>query len=182
MIENPIKSFPLMINNELIIRIQTLTQDYYSSNKKYAILNKNQKLDCSNFIWNNITPSNILIDSTIFIDENKIYVYYPLFKLYANPDIYDLIINYTTECILKIIEEYGIYEFHINIDGFTISAGERYSQLINMIILKLFNINFSNYLDKMYIYNPPSVIEYLRPIFRNVINNKSLMDKVVIMK
>jgi hypothetical protein len=177
-----IKSFPLMINTALIEQIQQLTQYYYSTNQKSSYQKKIQKLDCSKFIWNNIKPNAYLIDATIFIDENRIYINYPLFKLYANQEIYDIIIHHIMESIFKIITEYTNYEVHINIDGFTISAGERYKEFINMIFSKVFGSNYAFHLYKMYIYNPPSVIEYLKPIFRNIINNKNMIGKVVILK
>lgn len=175
-------TFPVISNNLLIENIQLLTQQYYINNKKTTYLKKNQKLDCSKFIWNNINSSNLLIDSTFIINGNKIYIDYSLFKFYAHPEIYDIIINFIINRIINIINEFDNYEIHINIDGFTISAGERYIQFINMIFLKLFNLTYSKYLYKMYVYNPPLVIEYLRPIFRNIINNKNIVDKVVILK
>jgi hypothetical protein len=176
-----IKSFPLMINTSLIEKIQELTQYYYSTNKKSSYQKKTQKLDCSKFIWENVKPNIYLIDATIFIDENRIYINYPLFKLYANQEIYDRIIDYIMESIFQIITKYINFEVHINIDGFTISAGERYKEFINMIFFKVFSSNYAVRLYKMYIYNPPSVIEYLKPIFRNITNNKNIMGKVVIL-
>lgn len=176
------KTFPLIIDNDILNTIQQLTQQYYTNNKTTSYLKKNVKIDCSKYIWKNVYPSKLLIDPTIFIDSNRLYINYPLIKLFINPDIYEQIIDYTVNHILILIEQYGSYEIHINIEGFTISAAERYSHFINMIFSKLFNKNYSAYLDKMYIYNPPSVIEYLKPIFRNIVNNKNIMDKVVIVE
>ena len=85
------------------------------------------------------------------------------------------------ECILNNIRLYKNYYIHINIDGFTISAGERYIKFINNIFAKLFSLNYNEYLSNIYIYNSPSVINYITPIFRNIINNNNMKDKVIIL-
>lgn len=174
------KSFPLMIDNILIENIKKLTNEYCTNNKKMIYLKKSKKEECSKYVWKNITPSKILIESTIFINENKIYINYPIFKLYVHNEIYDIIINYIMNCILKIKNEYNNYEIHININGFTISAAQRYYEFINNIFNILFNVKNINYLYKIYIYNPPSTIEYLKPLFINITNNNNVKDKIII--
>jgi hypothetical protein len=76
-------------------RINELTSQYYSDNKKNMFFKSNQKMECASVVSNQI-GINELIQNTIFLipDTNSVFMDYTVFKTYATPDNYPKIVNY----------------------------------------------------------------------------------------
>ena len=69
----------------------------------------------------------------IIPNSNKIYIDYQLFKQYANPSNYNILINEFASTINKIKESYKMYEIHVNLFKFTSKSMKDYysfSQLL----------------------------------------------------
>jgi hypothetical protein len=177
-----IKTFPLAIESPILKEIQNLMEIHTLNKVSTVKMFKNsKKLECSQFIWENINSREELVRLTIFYENNNIYINYPIFKLFIIPDIYDTIINYIINVIVEVINQNGKYNIHINIDSFTISAAERYMVFINSIFERVFRTQYVNHLEKIYIYNAPSVIEFLKNIFNGLLRgNNMLKDKIVV--
>jgi hypothetical protein len=174
------KTFPLTIESPILKEIQNLIE-IHSSNDSVKLFKNASKLECSQFIWENINSREELIRLTIFYDDNNIYINYPIFKLFAIPDIYEIIVNYIIDIIVELINKNGNYNIHINIDGFTISAAERYRGIVGIMFERVFKTQYVNYLQKIYLYNPPSVIDFLKNIFQGFTRgNNILKDKVAL--
>jgi hypothetical protein len=124
-----------------------------------------------------------LIQKTIYVipNTNIIYMDYPMFKMFANPEIYTTIVDYFTTVINEMIVKYNNYEIHLNLQSFTISAAERYSQIIELFCNQCLNsnTNYSGYLSQMYIYHSPSVIENIMKLFGRFIDS-TVKEKVVL--
>jgi hypothetical protein len=176
------KTFPIEINYILMHKINLLINKFYIENTKNKIIKQSQKIECSKYVWQNIEDKELLIHSTIFTDNDKIYINYSYFKLFAHESIYEIIINNIIKYILYFIHENIHFEIHINIEGFTISAGQRYFELINSLFYKLKKYKYYEHLKQIYIYNPPSALDFFRTLFNKIVNNDDdISNKVTIL-
>jgi hemoglobin-like flavoprotein len=137
---------------EDISKIQT---DFYSSHRKNIFMKTSQKSECAETISRQI-PLEELIRNTIYIIPNSCSVYmdYPLFKTYVSPINYQIVVNHIFETINEVIRRCSTFEMHINLSTFTISAAERYSHITQ----------YSELMNRMYIYNTPSMIQTISTI------------------
>jgi hypothetical protein len=169
------KVFQMMVSNDVIIQINTIIQNYYSFNNKAKFIKNDQKLDCAKYVYKYIS-NDVLLSNTFYTNGNNIYVNYVIFKLFVHPEIFDQTFDYLLSLIVDAVSNYGDFKLHFNLKGFTISSADRYKTFIT----KLLNLDFINVLNKIYIYNSPSVVDFLKNIFKNLINYDSFKDKVVI--
>lgn len=171
-------------NETLLDKMNELQKQYYNSNQKNTFFKKSQKLDCSKEICKKIDV-NEMIAKTIYVipETNKIYIDYTIFKLFAHPEIFDLIIEHIINSCRYLITYYNSIEAYINLDTFTVSSAERYKGLIQKyceICLKD-NTDFSLLLIKLHILNTPSVMELIIKIIKPIID-KDVVNKVVFHK
>ena len=121
-----------------------------------------QKSECAETISRQI-PLEELMCNTIYIIPNScsIYMDYPLFKTYVSSINYQFMVNHIFETINEVIRRCGTFEMHINLNTFTISAAERYNQIIQSFCNECCknNTQYSELLNRMYIYNTPSMIQ-----------------------
>ena len=174
-----------MSNNETILqKMNEVQNNFYSSNQKNTFFKKSQKIDCAKEVCNNIDV-NEMIAKTIYVipGTNKIYMDYTIFKLFAHPEIFDLIIQHIINTCRYLVTYYGSLEAYINLDSFSVSAAERYRGLIQKYCNNCLheNTDFAILLTKLNILNTPSVIEMIVKIIKPVID-KSVVNKVVFHK
>ena len=160
-------------------KINELKENYYSVNSKNSFFKKSQKLDCAKYISESI-ELNTLIDNTVYAipEKNIVFINYPVFKYYANPENYGKIIEHIINVFKYVIEYYSTYEVYINLSTFTVSAAERYKEVIKIFCDTTINdgTNFSGLLSKFHILNTPTVMEMIVKIL------KPLADPVVMQK
>ena len=120
-----------MSYQKMIEDISKIQTDFYSSQRKNIFMKASQKSECAEVITRQI-PLEDLIRNTIYIVPNScsIYMDYPLFKTYVNPVNYQEVVNHIFRTINDVIHQCGTFEMHINLHTFTISAAERYNQVI----------------------------------------------------
>ena len=173
-------------NFELLNEIQKKQQEFYSSSGKNIFITKSQKNNCAESISNNFNIHD-LIKKTIFNipNTNMVYMDYTLFKLYANPENFQIIVDHIFIIINDVIQKYDNYESHINLNSFTISATERYKNIIDILCKKciISNTRYSVHLKKMCIYYSPCMIEniarLLNPFIDPLIKTKiTLYNKI----
>ena len=140
-------------------RIEELTNQYYSDNKKNTFFKSSQKMECAATITNQIGIDD-LIRKTIYVipNTNCVFMDYTLFKTYATPDNYNKIVGYILLLFDYCIANYGEYYAHVNLDGFTISAAERYKSIIECFLINCMSSEsqYSLRLINMNIYNTPN--------------------------
>ena len=159
----------------LLEEVKEFQDSYYSQNTKKMFLKNSQKIECANKITENFDIFD-LIKKTIYIipNTNKVYIDYLIFKLYANPNVYNDIINYSLNIFSECISKYGDFECHINLNTFTITSAYRYNDMIELFCKKCLMTNpkssYSMLLSKMYIYNSPSMMENISKIFTHLIH------------
>ena len=153
----------------LLEEVKEFQDSYYSQNTKNLFLKNSQKLECAKDITKNFNIFD-LIKKTIYIipNTNKVYIDYLIYKFYANPNVYNDIVNYTFNIFSECISKYGDFECHINLNTFTITSAYRYNDMIELFCKKCLttsNPSYSMLLSKMYIYNSPSMMENISKIF-----------------
>ena len=180
--ENSLQDFFTNSGNTLNTMISKLTNEFYSSQRKHIFFKKNQKMECAEFVNNNMNL-NELIKKTIFVipNTNSIYFDYPLFKCYGTMDNYKSVVNFLLYEINFIIIKYGTFNIHVNLLSFTMSAAERYTQAIQMFCNECFKnveIKYIDSMDTMYIYNTPNMISAISTALIRF-TNESIKDKMV---
>ena len=169
----------LKIQTKISSDIEDFKNRYYLENGKNIIFKKSQKLDCAEKIEEEFNI-NTLVSHTLKIipNTNKVYFDYPIFKLFANPNNYDLIFETTIILIEQCISKYGSFECHVNLNGFTVTATERYKTVILMFCNACLkhDTHYTRTLDKLCIYNTPIVIDTLIILF------SKLIDPVILSK
>ena len=170
--------------NSLQEKIQKLQDQYYSTNKKNTFLKNSQKQKCAKHITEHI-PLKVLLEKSFYIKENTNHVVndYVVFKTYANPSNYNDIVEFTMELTQKCIKENGSFELHVNLDTFTITAAQRYSELIKIFCEKCLKKQsvFYDYMDHVYIFKYPSMIAAIQNVF-SAFMDKEALNKVTLVK
>lgn len=171
-------------NMDLLSQMQKFKDDYYSQNSKNVVFKKNQKLDCAKQI-NNKFDINTLLSRTIYIiDKNHVYFDYLIFKLYANEDNYEIIVDYILKVYDYCIETYGNYIIHMNIDTFTVSAAERYKNIIVLFNEKALKgkYDYTGLLKYNKIYFTPNVIDIILKIIKSLLTQEALTKVIYLSK
>lgn len=166
-----------------IAELEKRKEEYYNLNKKKSFLTKTQKLDCALEIVNHFTIKELL-DKSIIIKENsnQIHVSYPLFKIFLHPNNYSEVNSKIIDISTQVVNTHGKYELHCDLKGFTPTAAQRY----NDFIIYLCNTYLSdsadkNSLEKVYLYNTPSIFDAIKKMFSPFISQAS-RDKFIIVR
>jgi len=168
---------------ELEKEIEKVRTDFFSeSGCKNFLFKKQQKFDCAKQVTNKI-PLDALLSQTVYIDgvTNRVHIVYPMLKLFASPEVFEIISEYIVANFQHIKATHNSLEVMLNLDGFTISAAERYKGLIDTFCTKCFNLNtgFSQLVSRFVVYNAPSSIESIGPIVRPFME-ENVREKLII--
>jgi len=169
-----------MQNNELLAKIEKLKTDYYSKQTKNTFFTSKQKLAVAETVSNSMNLQDLVARSVFVIkDTYKIYVDYTVFKHFANPSNYQYIIDYILTLLTYCIEQNGTFEVHVNLDTFTISACHRYKEVIELYLTECMkkDTELSEKLNKMHIYNIPSVFETIQKLLLPLIH-EAVKEKI----
>lgn len=104
----------------------------------------------------------------IFLREpNAIIFDYPTFKSFARAEMYADFTEYILSLIQKCIIQHGSFEMHLNLQTFSMTAAQRYSEMIRMFCRQCLRCEteFSQLLTKMYVYNSPRVLGSISACF-----------------
>ena len=153
---------------ELEREIEKTKSDFYSeSGGKNVFFNKQQKYDCAKQVVSQVSLEVLLVRTCIIVENtNCVHIEYPLLKMYASPEIFEKIADYIIMNFQKIKDTYGSLQVFLNLDGFTVSAAERYKKLIEVFCMKCFqrNTGFAPVVLKFVVYNSPNVMDAIRHI------------------
>lgn len=162
-----------MSSSSLVDLMEKCKEEYYQKENKNMFFKKVQKLDCAKKISETFSLEDML-NATVYIvpNKNKIVINYPIFKLYANNDVYNIVIQKVITLYDIILTTYTTFEVHISLDTFTITAAERYKSIIQMFSDKCMNsqTNYTKHLQGMYIYYTPSMIESIATLLKPFID------------
>jgi len=173
--------------DQLESKISQLQSDFSkSSNTRLSLpFSKNtQKLNCAQEVLNHFHLGDLLHKMAYIKGESRhIFFDYLIFKTFAHPSIYDTILDHVVALSQFCIQTHGRYNIHINIKSFTVTAAQRYNDLI----LKFFSICLQKdsimvkNLDNIYIYNSPKMFESITRIFSNFIDDE-IQSKIIHVK
>ena len=153
---------------ELEREIEKTKSDFYSeSGGKNVFFNKQQKYDCAKQVVSQVSLEVLLVRTCIIVENtNCVHIEYPLLKMYASPEIFEKIADYIIMNFQKIKDTYGSLQVFLNLDGFTVSAAERYKKLIEVFCMKCFqrNTGFAPVVLKFVVYNSPNVMDAIKHI------------------
>ena len=177
-------NFPSMsFLNRIEDEITKIQSEFYSSQPRQFFLKKSQKNECADFVTSQLCLDE-LIQNTIYVIPNtkSIYMDYPVFKCYATAANYEKIVSYILQLIDQLISHHNEFDIHVNLSTFTLTAAERYSQMLQLFcetICKRTNTNFkyTDYMRRMHIYNTPNTIHLITPILSKFTND-SISDKI----
>jgi len=169
-----------MESNDILNKIESARNEYYSENQKNMFFKKQQKFECAESIVNNIDLNTIL--SVMFkVEENNIIFNYGVFKAVASPNIYMTIAHYLFQITDSVIQSHGTYNLRVDLAGLTMSAIERYKSFVALVSAEGLRIGkgFLKHLELVHVHNPPTFVEYLCGIVIPIVDN-SIKDRFVI--
>lgn len=147
--------------------IESIKNDFYNENSKKTFFNKSQKFDCANTVCQRIDIDDLLYHTSWIIpNTNKVYFDYTVFKQYASPENFILVVNDILAKCLDCSNQYQYFEVHVNLSSFTMTAAERYKSIIELFCNECFrrDTRFTEKLISMNIYNIPTMIENISRI------------------
>jgi hypothetical protein len=172
-----------MSAESLLDAIENYKVNYYQvQGKNSFFFKKTQKMECAKEISQKFDLES-MINTTIYNipDTNKIVFNYPVFKLYANPENYDAIVQGVLNVYDRVLETCQTFEAHVILEGFSISAAERYKDVIKLFCQKCMqsNTNYAVSTQAMHIYHTPSMIESISTLFRPFID-PSINERMIL--
>lgn len=165
--------------------VEYFKTQFFTGKTKNTLFKKTQKNDCAKFICENI-DINVLIEKAVYIlpQSNIIIIDYPIFKHFANNDVYDKIIDHVMNLFDYAIKYYNVFEINLNLESFTVSAAERYNPAIRQFCTRCLTNGtiYTRCMDKFRILNTPSVMDMIITIVKpfvekDVINKLTFLNK-----
>lgn len=167
------------MSDSLLNDLDKFKSTYYADNNKNTIFKSAQKTDLANRVCEQFGLIE-LCKRTAFVIPNtpRVYINYPALKTFVNPSNYEEFVTYTQSLFMCCMEQYGHYECHVNLDTLTISAVERHRKLIEIFAREPEEVEYTQYLSKVFVYNTPGMIDNITK-FLAAILDKELLSKVI---
>ena len=173
------------MTENIIENIKRIQEGYYSVSKRTMYNRKELKNSCAELITQNISL-NELVSKTVYIipDTNRVFVDYTIFKTFATPSSYQVVVDTLVSNIISVINGWGTFEIHLNLNSLTVTGLDRY----NSIFQVYYDTCCSNGLyynkdkiDKLVILNTPIVISTLIPLIVRY-TDPSIKSKIICIK
>jgi hypothetical protein len=156
-------------------KIKEAQDEYYSDCGKNVFFKKNQKLECAHEITKKIDLDELLHYSMYIIpNTNRIFTDYTVLKTFLCLEVYVPTILKFIDLVEECLSKYGCYEYYLNLDTFTISAFERYKEIIT-VLYEISNQKgkcYSTHMIKCEIFNIPNIADMLLKLARPYFDNK----------
>ena len=159
-------------------QIDNFIENYYSIHGKNSLFKKNQKNELATQIASSFKIEDLL-ENMCYIINDKVIIKYSIFKLFVHNDIYETVINFILKKFDCILQTHDNFECHVNIEGFTMSAAERYQDFIKVFadISLSSNNSYSDKILHLKVYFPPVIIEQIKSVFGRFVD-KEVKQKV----
>ena len=167
-------------SSDILEKINSLKEEFYSENKKNILFKNQQKFDCANTIVQTM-DLDVLFNTIIQIKENAFFFNYNIFKTIITPMVYMKFISFIFEMNEKILKDYLAYDVVIDCKGLTMTGVERYKDFISLLSLQgqQNEKNFLQKLNRIMIINPPFMVSNIGKILLPLLD-KVVKDKIVI--
>jgi hypothetical protein len=127
-----------------------------------------------------ITPQELFPRAMYIQEPNLIFFDYTTFKTFARPDLFADFAQYILTLMQACIRLHGAFEMHVNLKSFSVTAAQRYSEMIRMFCKQCLcsDAEFSNLLTKMYVYNSPKILGAVTACFAGFVDDR-VKSKIV---
>ena len=114
-----------------------------------------------------VTPLELFPRAIYKQEPNHIFFDYTIFKTFARPELFSMFCEYILSLIDTCIQNHGGFEMHLNLKSFSVTAAQRYSEMIRMFCKQCLSADtqYSKLLTKMYVYNSPKIIGTISACF-----------------
>jgi hypothetical protein len=160
-------------------QIKQLQANFYSNVDKNIFFKNNQKTKCANEISKQMNLQDLIRETMYVIPgTNQVFFNYTVFKLYANPENYNTIVQGIISLFKECIQIYNSFEIHVDLKSFTVSAATRYMTLIQTFCNECLKTDaeFSELATNLFIYNTPGMMDQisvlLKPFLHFAMRNK----------
>jgi hypothetical protein len=161
------------MEDDFASKIENIRNSFYQKQSKNIFFTSKQKLNLANTVSTSLNLED-LINKTVYVihDTNKVYLDYTIFKLFANPSNYEILVTYIVQLFTICIEKYNFFEVHINLESFSVSACHRYKEVIENFMNECMKHDtlFTEKITIMHIYNIPHVFENIQKILTPLIH------------
>ena len=146
--------------SSLLYEIENIKKGFYETHSKHSYFTKTQKNECATIISNKCSLTELL-KQTIFCipNTNRIFFEYIIYKQYACKENYMQILSFGDQIMKTVLQKYGNYEFHVNLNTFTITAFERYFSVIHYYLTNYAHV-YSRCVD-IHVYNTPNLVNQM---------------------
>jgi hypothetical protein len=154
-------------NDDLLNQIKKLQNEYYATNNKNVFFKNMQKFDCASTIASHIDIEKLLQGCVFIIpNTNKIYIDYNVLKTFLEPSTYKRCVDYFIHLIEIVVKQYGSFESHTNMNSLTMSALQRYTEVIKIFLAECLTREtaFAKVNVKTVIYNFPNSFDHIYKI------------------
>lgn len=150
-----------MEHDDIMSKINSAKEQFYSDNHKNTFFKKQQKFDCATKIMAGLDLNDVL-SKVFMVSEDAIVFNYTLFKSVAHPDYYPNMADYLFMTSSNLIDIHGSYRIFVNCNGITISAIERYKEFVSVVSKRGLDNNrgLLAKLNVVNICNPPSFVDH----------------------
>lgn len=170
------------MSHNLMNELEQFKTTYYSANKKNMVFKTQQKHELATKICSQFGQDDLFHKSVYPIrDTNKVYIDYPVFKLFVNPANYQAFVLFCQNIFNQTIQTHGTFECHVNLEGLTISAVERHQRVVELFCVdpeQRDGMEYTRFLTKMCIYNTPSIIDNIINVVKRLIDS-DIMKMVI---
>ena len=141
-------------------QIDNAKEQFYAQHTKARIFKNNQKLECAKAVSEQVDVMKLIQMTAVIIpNTNKIYINYPLFKTYGHHSISPLFYEHFLVLVQTLVNQYGCFEIHVNLNSFTVSACARYNDMICTTCDQ--NEDIMRTLTDLHVYHTPNVIQQI---------------------
>lgn len=169
-----------MNNNEIVEKIQSIRQNVRNqeSNTFFPSSNKEKQYQA---VQQQIQFDQLLHASVHLVKENIIFVDFSILKVFANASNYEFIVDSLIAIMNTVVAQYNTIQFHLNCNTISVTSCQRLKPIIQLFSEKsaMYNKNFSDKTENIYIYYTPSVIstmiQMLKPFISPVLHNKYIL-------
>jgi hypothetical protein len=164
----------------ILEKINAAKTHFYSVNQKNMLFKNAQKTVCASHIMSSLDETEVF--QRIFATNGNQFIFnYSVFKTVAHPNIYERMGEFMFQTAKHLISEYGKYDLIIDCKGITVSGIERYKDFVSTVsqLGLRRGENLLHHMEKIYVYNPPSFVNYglqvLVPLVDTAIGQKIVL-------
>jgi len=154
-------------------KIANIQNHFYNEQGGKSWFQKSQqKANCAVAITQSI-PLNDLFQKSFYIlpNTNQVHIDYPTFKTFAHSEIYANITQYILGLFTQCLKVCDSYEIHINLKSFTMTAAQRYRDMICQFCNEFFAKDISR-LSCIHIYHSPKMFDAISALFSGFIDDQ----------